>query len=341
MYKRRAILAMALGLAASAVARGDNIQKIEGQAMGDVVAMTRHEVTVEQSGRRTAVPVNEIEVIRYTGEPALLSSARTAIDAGRYEDAVASLERIKAAEIERPEIRQDVQFYTALAKARIALASSDLKAVSEAGSLMAEFVSSNSNNYHYLEACELVGDMLVVAGKSALAQKYYGQLAEAPWPDFKMRADVALGRAFLAEGKPQDALASFEAALAVDAQGKSADQHRLAATLGKARCLAEAGRSDEAVKLLQGVIAKAHPEDVQLHARAYNALGLAHEKAGRTQDALLAYLHVTELYFAAPKQHIEALEKLVELWPRVQKPERADQAARILRERYNRSPRSN
>ena len=113
-----------------------------------------------------------------------------------------------------------------------------------------------------------------------------------------------------------------------------------AATLGKARCQAEAGQSDEAVALVEGVIAKANPEDVRLHAKAYNTLGLAHAKAGRTKDALLAFLHVDIIYFASPNEHIEALQNLVELWRQDQKPQRADEAAQILRDQYKRSPRS-
>jgi tetratricopeptide (TPR) repeat protein len=220
---------------------------------------------------------------------------------------------------------------------------------------MIGFVGEGSNNYHYLEACEVVGDLLVAIRQHAKAQEYYQQLAQAPWPDYKMRAAVAVGRALLAEGrslsadgeteeakkKLDGALKSFEDALAVEAQGPSAGRQRLAATLGKARCLAEAGQADEAVKLVVDVIAKAtNPEEVQLHAQAYNTLGLAHREAGRTKDALMAFLHVDILYFASPSEHIEALENLIPLWKQVRKPQRADEAAKILSDRYKRSPRS-
>lgn len=341
MNKRRVILAIAAGLAAGALARADAIKKTDGQAQGNVVETSALEVTVEQGGTRIKVPVNEIQTIRYSDEPSLLNTARTALDAGRNEDAVATLEKVNAAEIQRAEIKQDVLFYTALAKARIALAGADQEAIKEAGRLMAAFVSSNPNSYHYFEACEVVGDALVATGNYTAAQDFFGRIAQAPWPEYQMRAGVSLGRALLAEGKTDEALKSFQSALDTEVQGESADRQRLAATLGKAHCLAEAGGSDEAVKLVEDVIAKASPEDSQLHARAYDTLGMAHRKAGRAKDALLAFLHVDVLYFTSPKEHIEALENLVELFDEMQQPERAEEATKILQDRYKRSPRSN
>ena len=342
MNKRRVALAAAVWLALTPLALADAVIKIEGQALGDVVEMSAVEVGLRTRGTTTPtkISVNEIRTIRYSDEPARLNTARMAIEAGRNEDAVTGLEGIDVGEIRRKEIKEDVAFYTALAKARIALAGADQEAVVEAGKLMAGFVKASPNSYHYYRACEVLGDLYVAVGQYAPAQGFYVQVGQAPWPDYQMRAAVALGRALLAEGKTSEALQSFEKALGTEAAGESAARERLAATLGKARCQAEAGQADEAVKLIQSVIGKADAEQTQLHAQAYNALGLAHRKAGRAQDALLAYLHVDILYFNSPKEHIEALENLVELWEEVQQPERAERETRILQERYNRGPRS-
>ena len=335
------ILAAAACLLASAAAWADNVVKLEGQNMGDIVQMTAQKVTIKQGAVNTDIPVNEIKAVYFSDEPATLKTARTAMDAGRYEDAVTALEKINVENVARAEIKQDIQFYTALAKARIALASADADIVVEAGRLMAAFVNANRDNYHYYHACEVVGDALVVTGNYSNAQTYYKIVGSAPWSDYQMRAGVALGQALLAEGKTAEALKSFQAVLDTEAASESADLQRLGATLGKARCLAETGSSDEAVKLVEGVIAKANPENVRLHAQAYNALGIAHGKAGRAKDALLAFLRVDVLYFNSPKEHIEALENLIELWPKVQEPDRAEDSIDRLRERYKRSPRSN
>ncbi len=107
---------------------------------------------------------------------------------------------------------------------------------------MVTFVRSYSNNYHYLQGCEIVGDLVVADGKYAAAQQFYGELAKAPWPAYKMRANVAIGWAALAEGKIDAAAKAFQNVLDTDAKGDLADRQKLTATLGKARCLAEAKR---------------------------------------------------------------------------------------------------
>ena len=74
-----------------------------------------------------------------------------------------------------------------------------------------------------------------------------------------------------------------------------------------------------------------------MQAQAYNTLGTALRKAGKPQDALLAFLHVDVLYFASAEDHAEALANLAQLWNEVQKPERAAQALQTLKTRYKNS----
>jgi tetratricopeptide (TPR) repeat protein len=338
MNSRRLPLALAIWLAlAAATWAFDQVKTTGGSTItGRVLQMSALEVTAEQGSISKTVPVNEIESISYDNEPAVLKSARLAVAAGNYEEAVASLEKIETATADRPEIAQDVEFYKALAAARIALAGGG--DVEEARKLMGAFATKSTGNYHYLEACEIVGDLLVANANYAPAEVAYGYLAKAPWPDYRMRAAVAVGHAQLAGGKPAEALQSFESALAIQAPSAAGEGYRQAATLGKARCLAEADKSDEAIKLVEKVLAQADPENSDLQADAYNALGIACRKAGRPKDALLAFLHVDVLYFSSPRRHIEALTNLNELWMEVQKPERAADVARTLRDRYKVSP---
>jgi hypothetical protein len=77
---------------------------------------------------------------------------------------------------------------------------------------------------------------------------------------------------------------------------------------------------------------------VPLMARAYNVLGLAHRQAGRTKEALLAFLHTDVLYSSQPDTHAEALANLVDLWEQVHKTERANAARKTLEEQYKDSP---
>jgi tetratricopeptide (TPR) repeat protein len=169
------------------------------------------------------------------------------------------------------------------------------------------------------------------------ARKYYERVGQAPWPDYKMRAAVAVGQVLLAEGKPQEALKSFEGVLQMKALDELAQAQHVAATLGKARCLAEARQTDEAIKIARDVIAKADASDESLLARAYNTLGVTLAKAGRTQEALFAFLHVDTLYSSEGDAHAEALYHLIQVWRDLKNFARMQETQRILEDRYKES----
>ncbi len=337
MNKRCVILAAGVCLAVGGVCMAlDTIKKTSGTARGEVVAMSSEKVSLKTNKVVTNVPVNQIVTIFFDGEPTSIKTARTHLFNGRYEDALEALDRVRPDEVQREVIRQDLAFYKALCAARMALAGNG--SIKEAGTQMRNFADSNPGSYHFLEANEILGDLVVALGAYSAAEKYYARLANVPWPDYKMRAGVAIGRARLAQGKVTEALRAFESVLAIDARTDLEKSQRLAATLGKARCLAAAAKYDDAVKIVQAVLAKADPEQLELHARAYNTLGAALRKAGRKKEALLAFLHVDVLYFGLPEAHAEALFNLAELWTEVHKTERAVRARRILEERYQNSP---
>src|SRR5262249_44116677 len=151
-------------------------------------------------------------------------------------------------------------------------------------------------NFHYFDACETVGDLLVALGKYSEAESYYAKLAAAPWSDYKMRATLQMGRALVGQKQYDKAQAKFDEVLAMTADGKEAERHKLSASLGKASALAGAGKTDEATKMVNEMIAKADPENAELHARAYNILGNCYLAAGKKKEALLAFLHVDLLY---------------------------------------------
>src|SRR4029078_7195573 len=106
-------------------------------------------------------------------------------------------------------------------------------------------------------------------------------------------------------------------ALAMIGTGPSAENEKLAATLGKAISLAETGQSDKAISMIEKLILDADPEQKSLQARAYNAMGSCSLRAGQKKEALMAYLHVDWLYNSVPDAHAEALANLAPLWQAV------------------------
>jgi len=319
-------------------ARADIVKKTTGTSILGTVKSTSSlaVVVIDRSTLEAEIPVNQIIKIDFDGEPSTMKTARSEVLRGNYEGAVEALDKVQSDQITRDVVQQDFEFYKAFCAAKLALGGTGT--VKDAGGQMIAFAKKNPTSYHYLEACEVVGDLLVAVGAYAPAVEYYGRLAKTPWPDYQMRAGVAIGRAQLAQDQTTEAAKSFDAVLAIDAQGDLAKTQRLAATLGKARCLAAADRYDDAIKMIEDILAKSDPKDVELYARAYNTLGTALRKAGRDKDALLAFLHVDVLYFTLPAAHAEALANLAELWESMHKTERAVRARATLDEQYRNSP---
>lgn len=315
----------------------DSIKTTKSTLLGQVVGMSPVQVDLEQGsvGVTKEIPVNQIQTIFFENDPVELKTAKTHVLGGRCVEALAALERIKD-EPSRPEIRQDIEFYKALCTAKLALGGSGK--IADAGRMMKAFADANGKSYHYFEASETVGDLLVAIRQYGQAAEYYARLEKAPWPDYKMRAGVAAGRALLAQGKTDEAQNAFDRVIATEVEGDLAQSQRTLAKLGKASTMVASKKTDEAIKSVEEILKTADAEDVPLMARAYNILGTAHRQAGRTKEALLAFLHVDVLYSSVPDTHAEALANLVDLWEQCHKTERANAARKTLEEQYKDSP---
>lgn len=292
---------------------------------GTISGMTALKVTITVSGTAKEFPVNEIDHLEFSGESAAYRAARRNAFTGKYAELQAGLEKFDPEEFTRPEIRQDYEFYRAMAAGKLALAGAADPAA--AGKELLAFVNNHPNNYHHLIACELLGDLLVAVNNPAAAQPYYAKVAAAPFPDFKLRATVALGRSQVAQNKYADGLRTYEAALATAAGVTGADELVIAASIGKAECLAETGKPAEGHKLIEETIKKIGADDIEMNARAYNAIGRCYKAEKNAKDALLAYLRVEVQYRDAPEPHAEALYNMALLFPiAVNKPDRASDA---------------
>jgi tetratricopeptide (TPR) repeat protein len=318
---------------AAAQGVADRVRLTRGTEMGEVIDMTPFQVKLQKGppGERD-LEVNEIRAIQFSGEPSELAQARLNASNGAYENALELLAKIDLSKVERDFIKQDIEFYKGWCAAKLALAGQG--EIGDAGRQLNSFVRTYPNNFHYLAAREAMGDLLMAGGGYANAEKQYAELAKAPWPEFRMRAAAAVGRSLQAQNKHADAIKQFDAALATAGEGAAAEQERLAATLGKAVSLAETGEVKQAVGIIEKVIHDADPQQKELHARAYNALGKCYEKAGKNKEALLAFLHVDVLYNTVPEAHAEALSHLAKLWTAIGQDERARESRQLLSERY-------
>jgi tetratricopeptide (TPR) repeat protein len=311
----------------------DAVKKTDGTTInGEISSVSKTEVVIQEK----SIPVNEVEYCIYDSEPAAVKNARLAVVGGRYNEALETLSRLQAGDVTEKEVVQDVEFFRAYSTARMALAGEG--DVLAAGKDMVGFQTKHADSYHYFKAVETIGDLLTAAGRFANAETYYAQLKTAPWPAYRLRAGVAVGRSLLAQNKPQEAMKAFQEVLADKSEGEAVEEQRQAAVLGLARGKADSGQHAEAIKEIENIIVKANPEQVGLMAQAYNTLGTALRKSGDGKGALLAFLHVDVLYFSDGNAHAEALANLATLWTEAHQTERAAQSRQLLMERYKNSP---
>ena len=313
----------------------DQIQKSTGDwVRGNIENMTPTAITLTAAGASREIPVNEIKRVTFENSPESLLNAQKAVLDGDYEKGADALAN-EAPEGKRPEIAQEIAFCKAYCAAMLTLSGN--VETTEAGRQLAAFLKDYPNSFHYYMACEAMGDLCVTAGKLEAAQQFYGKLNQAPWPDYQIRAQVALGRAYLAQNNAAAADKAFDEALGNGAPGALADTQRTAAQIGKARCMVLNDNPEGALRSLGDVIDKLDDHNPEIAAMAYNAQGTALRKAGKPDKALLAFLRVHLMYNLQPDADAESVANLEKLFTETHKPKHAQEMHGILSERYKNS----
>jgi len=230
----------------------------------------------------------------------------------------------------------EVDFVRAAAAARAVLdAGGDLAA---AAKTLADYLAKHPKSHHFFQMQELLGDLYARAGKPAEAVAAYQQLDNGP-PALKVRAASAKAAMLLAQGKPAEAMAEYDAAIKLAGSEKASQPQKRSAELGKAKCLSLQGKPDAAVEMALQIVKDSSPEEKELLSHAYNVLGTAYRAmGGREQDALIQFLTVDLVYNTLPESHAEALFNLGELWEKGSNSERAREARQNLKASYPASP---
>jgi tetratricopeptide (TPR) repeat protein len=327
---------VAIGQPASGQTQLDQVYLAKGPpSRGTIPAdagMTRDKVTLEAGAVKREIEVNDIVRITFKEDPPELNAARNHVIQKNYSQALTDLKKIDGQRFDRAYVRQDVEYYKALCQCRLAMSEGGDKAA--ASDAMVAFVTRAPQSYHFYEAAEVLGDLAMASGKWADAVRYYGPLASARWPDYQLRANYAIGRALIGEKQYDQALDKFKSVIGSEQNTAESLRQKYLASVGRAVCLAETGKVDEAVTALQDLINKSDPQDAVLFARAYNALGRCYLKQNKPKEAVLAFLHTDVLFYSDADSHAEALYHLSKLWTDVNKSDRAVAARTTLRERY-------
>ncbi|RIK79073.1 MAG: hypothetical protein DCC67_10895 [Planctomycetota bacterium] len=326
------VLAAAMPQAARAQGAVDRIIRTGGVDSGKITAITPLGVTISKSGVESTVPVEEIESVAFAGEPPELTSARNALAAGRLADAAAAVAKLPKEGIGREEIAADADYFAAAVAARQALAGQGAAEAAIAG--IRGFMARRNKSFHIPAAIELLGDLYLAAGQHENARTEYAKLAKAKAPYFQLKSALLVGRTWQAQGEHAKALAEFDRVLAAGETGALIEPLKLAATLERAVAQAAAGDVEPATAAIGEIISKAKPEDDDLLARAYNALGDCYLASNDPRGALYSFLHVDLLYNQQAEAHAKALHELAKLWKAVGRESRAEDAAARLAQKY-------
>lgn len=306
----------------------------QGRVSGTVKRLTPSEVVIDVRGIEDTYSVGDVISIQFDDEPQALDDARLRIKTGKFLEAMKLLKSIDVSTVNSDSVAvlQDIDYYLAYCMAQRALGGAE--ALEEAGKMMTKFVGKNKNNYHFYEANEVIGDILVALNKAGIAEKYYIIAGAAPWPEAKVRTAIALARALQAQGKHDEAIKAFDNVLKGGGGTEDATRYRLAAQLGKAASLANSNRGEEGIKLVYDAIKAAELGDTEIHARAYNAMGDCYIAMGNVKEATTAFLHVDAMYDQHPPLHAEALARLASLWDQRERPGRASTMRKKLNSLY-------
>ena len=327
-----ALLLLACTTTTFAQSTVDRIRRRTGIDTGKITGISALAVTISKGGVESEVPVEEIRSIRFAGEPSEINSARSAIGRGRLKEADKLLSKVDRSQIDRSEVLQELDYL--LLRVRVQLALSAQSNLENAIQQAKEFLAKYRDSYHVSAAIELLGNLYLAVGEHDEALRQFAKLAKAPAPYFQARSAILTGKLLQQTGKHVEALAKFESALSAAEGSPAAESQKLEATLHRAISQAASGQVEQATTAVKQIIAAANPQDIELLATAYNALGDCYLQSEKQKAARDAFLHVDVLFKSAAEQHAKALYELSRLWEILGQRQRAREAKDRLRDEY-------
>ena len=316
-----------------ASAQRDRVYDFEGKNVaGKIINITAQGVEIEKSGAPQKISSGDILKIMFEGDPPGLTRGRELAIDGQYEQAMDELRKIDFQEINRDVITADAVYYMSMCEAKLALAGKGNRET--AAKKMLGFAGKYRTSWHFYDAAKLLGDLALGSKDYAKAITYYGSLAKAPDADTKIESVYLTGIVHLKQGDAAAAIENFDKVIGINAQTTRSNRLQSLAKSAKAAALAIDGKAEDGLSLLAPLIKDLNATDIELAARIYNAQGNAYESKGDNEGAVLAYLHTHLMFSSVPDAHADALKRLVELWPKVGKPEEGAKALQELQQRY-------
>jgi tetratricopeptide (TPR) repeat protein len=304
---------------------------------GDVTEISRTEVVLKgrNNQREYRIPANEIVRLRWQGENPQLTQVRVEERNGQFDKAIAGYEAALK-DASSGNLTTDLEFLIARATASKALAEEEN--YDEAIKRLEKFRAAHPSSFRYFESLKLLARLYMAKPDVEQATATMKLLAEAPWNDFKMEADILQAQVALAHGHVEQALAPLDNVLRVKPASPAEWSRRYEALLTKATCLQKQGKFQDAIDVLTSILDEAAEEDIKTLAETCVRLGDCYQAAGRTKEAILAYLRVDILFPKEKTHHAESLYYLSRLFAQDGKFDKAADAQARLQQAYPHSP---
>jgi predicted Zn-dependent protease len=170
--------------------------------------------------------------------------------------------------------------------------------------------------------------MQIAEKKYAEAEQTYGELKSAQVSDdTKNEAEFLQAEVNIQAGKADKAMTILRGL----ATRLPKDRIGMRARVAEAECLAAAGKTADANKLLHDMLKDS--TDKGLKAMAYNTLGKNHFKQGQFKEALWEFLWVDVVYNQDKNEHAKALYYLSQVFDKLGDRDRAQECREALNDR--------
>lgn len=308
------------------------IQEKGATLSGIVTKLDRDSVTIEVRGEPQNIPVNEIGKILFEDEPSGLGRARDLAKQGQYDQARDELKKIDAGTIKNDNAKHDLAFYMAYCEAKLALQGKGDKAA--AVKALVAYDKDNPTSYHYWEVSQLLGQLAGSMSRYDAAQNFYKRMGESSFSEVKNQGKYQEALTLLLQNKTAEAKSLFEQLQGISATNPKEVRVKQFSELGLAQCTLAEGDAEGALKKVNEWIAKGDSIDIEFFGKLYNLQGACYQKLGKTNEAVLAYLHTDLLFSGDAENHAEALYHLSQLWPGLNETQRATDARSRLTTNY-------
>lgn len=330
------VCVVGLAVASSALAQDDVVHRIKSSGKiqkqkGTIENVGVLSVTLKGRSGPEEIPVWEIAKISASNEPAELEEARARIESGSYADALEVLDGIDTGF--NPITDAEIDWNRALATAKMSFNGGAASAVDAAG-VVRKFIVNNGKSYHYVPATALLGRLAMEAGNLDFAGKQFTTLTKSTWPEYVARGHFLIGEVQMRSKKYDEALAAYDKVIGLSGNDDATQQLKGLAQCQKAKAQAMKGDTQGAVAALEKIIKLENPDNKELFAYAYNALGACYLQAKDLAEAEEKFLFTHLLFDTEAAPHAEAVYQLADIWNTEKRTDLSSEARQILKSRY-------